>query len=108
MGSPVVIGMAFLGTALAIGYTAGPAPLKYLGLGDLTVFICFGPGVVTYSCAVLVGAVRWEAIAFTTPVALYTVAVLHANNHRDLDADRRAGARTVAIWLGHQASLHYY
>lgn len=103
-----VLGLAALGTSLALGYTTGPAPLKYLGLGDIAVFICFGPGVIAYSSTVLVGVVRWEAIAFTIPVTLYVIATLHANNYRDIESDGRAGARTVAILLGPKASLHYY
>jgi len=103
-----VLGLAALGTLLALGYTAGPAPLKYLGLGDLAIFICFGPGVIAYSCIVLVGFVRWEVIAFTTPVTLYVIAILHANNYRDIEADSRTGAKTVAILLGPRASLYYY
>lgn len=106
--SPVVISMALLGTALAIGYTAGPAPLKYMGLGDLTVFFCFGPGLMAYSSVVLVGSVPWEVLAFTTPVSLYVVATLHANNYRDIESDQKSGAKTVAILLGPRASLHYY
>jgi len=105
---PVVVSMAVLGTFLAIGYTAGPAPLKYLGLGDIVVFICFGPGVIAYSCVVLTGAFHWDVVAFTVPVTLYVVATLHANNYRDIEADRRSGARTVAILLGPRASLVYY
>jgi len=105
---PMVLGLAALGTALALGYTVGPAPLKYLGLGDVAVFICFGPGVVGYSCAVLAGGARWQAIALTTPVTLYVIAILHANNYRDIEADSRAGAKTVAILLGPERSLRYY
>lgn len=104
----LVLSLAALGTFLAIGYTAGPAPLKYMGLGDLAVFISFGPGVVAYSCVVLVGALHWEVLLFTLPVALYVVATLHANNYRDIESDSRSGARTVAIILGARASLWYY
>jgi len=106
--SLVVLGLAALGTSLAIGYTAGPAPLKYLGLGDLAVFICFGPGVVAYSSTILVGHVPWEVIVFTVPATLYVIAILQANNYRDMEADQRTGARTVAILLGPRGSLAYY
>jgi len=41
-------------------------------------------------------------------VTFYVVAVLHANNYRDIEADSLAGARTVAILLGPRASLVYY
>lgn len=107
-GHPTVVGMALLGTAIAIGYTAGPAPLKYLGLGDLSVFVCFGPALMAYSSVVLSGALHYEVIAFTVPVTLYVVATLHANNYRDIEADTRAGARTLAIVLGKEISLWYY
>lgn len=103
-----VLGLATLGSFLAIGYTAGPAPLKYLGLGDVVVFLCFGPAVIAYSCIVLVGAIPWQVIAFTVPVTLYVVAILHANNHRDIEVDSRVGAVTTAILLGANASVHYY
>jgi len=57
---------------------------------------------------VLAGALRWEAIFFTLPVALYVVATLHANNYRDIESDSRTGAKTVAIILGEKNALHYY
>lgn len=107
-GHPVVLSMGALGTLLALGYTVGPAPLKYLGLGDLTVFICFGPALIAYGCVVLTGAVQLEALYFTLPVSMLVVATLHANNYRDMEADRRAGATTFALRLGREASLHYY
>jgi len=107
-GDLVVLSMGFLGTVLAIGYTVGPAPLKYLGLGDLTVFVCFGPALIAYGCVVLTGAVKFEAMYFTLPVTMLVVATLHANNYRDIEADTGAGIKTFAIRLGRQASLHYY
>ncbi|CAK9013081.1 unnamed protein product [Durusdinium trenchii] len=115
--SSTVLGWATLGTCLvgspgwarsALGYTAGPAPLKYLGLGDLTVLICFGPGVLAYSSEILVGSVPSAGLVLTLPAALYVVAILHANNYRDIEADRRGGARTMAVVLGPKASLVYY
>ncbi|CAE7662377.1 ubiad1, partial [Symbiodinium pilosum] len=106
--SLTVLSWATVGTLLAFGYTAGPAPLKYIGLGDLTVFICFGPGVITYCSVVLVGTVMWQALLLTAPASLYVVGILHANNYRDIEVDSMGGARTVAILLGPKASLVYY
>jgi len=106
--NPTVLGWATAGTLLALGYTAGPAPLKYLGLGDLTVFICFGPGMIAYCSVVLVGHVVWSALLLTTPASLYVVGILHANNYRDIEVDKKGGARTVAILLGPSAARQYY
>mmetsp|Transcript_65851 Transcript_65851/g.157378 ORF Transcript_65851/g.157378 Transcript_65851/m.157378 type:complete len:528 (-) Transcript_65851:141-1724(-) len=99
---------AVIGTIIALGYTAGPAPLKYMGFGDISVFACFGPLMAIYVSHVLIASVPLEAIAFVMPTTLYTVAILHANNYRDLEADRQVGAVTVAGILGARLSLHYY
>eukprot|EP00929_Paragymnodinium_shiwhaense_P086306 TRINITY_DN46824_c0_g1_i1.p1 TRINITY_DN46824_c0_g1~~TRINITY_DN46824_c0_g1_i1.p1 ORF type:complete len:523 (-),score=101.57 TRINITY_DN46824_c0_g1_i1:350-1918(-) len=104
----VVLGTAAMGTLIALGYTAGPAPLKYIGLGDAAVFFCFGPGLIAYSSVVLVGSMQWQTLAFSAPVSLYVVATLHANNYRDIETDSRAGIKTVAILLGPPLALHYY
>ena len=88
--------------AEAIGYTAGPAPLKYLGLGDLTVLICFGPGITAYSIAVLIGPLPWPQLAcamlLPLPAAFYVVAILHANNYRDIEVDKQAGGLYIYLF----------
>lgn len=105
---PVVLYCAFLGCLIAVLYTAGPLPLKYIGLGDLAILLCFGPLLVAYVSAVLVQEVPFELFLFTVPVSLYVVAILHANNYRDIESDARCGARTLATRLGKVASLWYY
>jgi len=42
----------------------------------------------------------WEAFALAAPVGLLAAAVLVVNNVRDLETDRRAGKRTLAVRLG--------
>lgn len=64
---PMTLSTAFVGTSLALGYTAGPAPLKYLGLGDLTVFLCFGPLLASYLSAVLIQVVPAEVFDLRRP-----------------------------------------
>ena len=45
---------------------------------------------------------RWEAFALSVPVGLLAAAILVVNNMRDIDTDRRAGKRTLAV----QARAH--
>jgi 1,4-dihydroxy-2-naphthoate octaprenyltransferase len=45
---------------------------------------------------------RWEAIALGVPVGLLAAAILVVNNVRDIDTDRRAGKRTLAVKLGRE------
>ena len=81
-------------------YTGGPRPYGYEGLGELFVFTFFGLVAVAGSFFVQVEDLRWEAVALGVPVGLLAAAILVVNNVRDVDTDRRAGKRTLAVKLG--------
>jgi 1,4-dihydroxy-2-naphthoate polyprenyltransferase len=81
-------------------YTGGPRPYGYEGLGELFVFLFFGVVAVTGSYYVQVEELRWEAFALSVPVGLLASAILVVNNVRDIETDRRAGKRTLAVRLG--------
>ena len=81
-------------------YTGGPRPYGYEGLGELFVFTFFGLVAVAGSYFVQVEDLRWEAVALGVPVGLLAAAILVVNNVRDVDTDRRAGKRTLAVKLG--------
>jgi 1,4-dihydroxy-2-naphthoate polyprenyltransferase len=81
-------------------YTGGPRPYGYEGLGELFVFLFFGIVAVTGSYFVQTEELRWEAFALAVPVGLLASAILVVNNVRDIDTDRRAGKRTLAVKLG--------
>ena len=81
-------------------YTGGPRPYGYEGLGELFVFAFFGLVAVAGSYFVQVEELRWEAVALGVPVGLLAAAILVVNNVRDIDTDRRAGKRTLAVQLG--------
>src|SRR3989440_4105339 len=81
-------------------YTGGPRPYGYEGLGEVFVFLFFGIVAVAGSFFVQVGHLRWEAFALAVPVGLLAAAILIVNNFRDIDSDRRAGKRTLAVRLG--------
>lgn len=81
-------------------YTGGPRPYGYEGLGELFVFLFFGVVAVGGSYFVQTEDLRWEALALAVPVGLLAAAVLVVNNVRDIDTDRRAGKRTLAVKLG--------
>ena len=81
-------------------YTGGPRPYGYAGLGELFVFLFFGLVAVAGSYYVQVERLRWEAFALAVPVGLLATEILVVNNLRDIDTDRRAGKRTLAVRLG--------
>ena len=81
-------------------YTGGPRPYGYEGLGELFVFGFFGIVAVTGSYYVQTEELSWLALGLSVPVGLLAAAILVVNNIRDLDTDRRAGKRTLAVRLG--------
>jgi 1,4-dihydroxy-2-naphthoate octaprenyltransferase len=100
------------GLGLSVFYSAGSRPLKYMGFGDLAVFLSFGPLLViagAWSCAVDSSNLNLVRIVSSTiPASILVVAILHANNHRDLKMDSMNSARTVSVRLGAEWSKVYY
>ena len=95
--------LLFVGIAsIAAGvlYTGGPKPYGYEGLGELFVFLFFGIVAVTGSAFAQLEEWPWEAFVLAVPIGLLAAAILVVNNVRDIDSDRRAGKRTLAVRLG--------
>jgi 1,4-dihydroxy-2-naphthoate octaprenyltransferase len=96
-------GLLLVGAASILAgvlYTGGPRPYGYEGLGEVFVFLFFGLVAVAGSYYVQAKHLPWEAFALAVPVGLLASAILVVNNVRDLDTDRRAGKRTLAVRLG--------
>jgi len=94
----LAIGLASMVAALA--YSGGPRPLASLGLGDLFVFIFFGPVAVGGTYYVQAHRISATALLAGVAVGLVVTAILVVNNLRDIDTDRKAGKRTLAVRLG--------
>jgi 1,4-dihydroxy-2-naphthoate octaprenyltransferase len=89
-------------------YTGGPRPYGYEGLGELFVFLFFGVVAVAGSYYVQVQKLPWQAFVCAVPVGLLASAILVVNNVRDLETDRRAGKRTLAVRLGRERTRALY
>lgn len=95
-GWPVLaIGLAAL--VAAIGYTAGPAPLGRLGLGELSAFVFFGPVAVCGTVGAATGDWNHLPLLWGLPTGLLAGALMLSNNLRDRQTDSRAGKRTIAV-----------
>ena len=84
----------------AVAYTGGPWPLAYLGLGEVFVFLFFGLAAVTGTAYIQTKEVTALALVTAIPVGALAVGILIINNLRDIDTDRVAGKRTLAVRLG--------
>jgi 1,4-dihydroxy-2-naphthoate polyprenyltransferase len=89
-------------------YTGGPRPYGYEGLGEVFVFLFFGIVAVAGSAFAQLESWPWESLALAVPVGLLVTAILVVNNIRDMDTDRRAGKRTLAVRLGRERARFEY
>lgn len=91
-----------------IFYTAGPRPLGYLGLGDLFVLIFFGPVAVAGTYFVQTYELNYAVVLAGLGPGLISVAILAVNNYRDIDGDRQAGKKTLAVRFGRTFGQYEY
>lgn len=98
----LLLGLA--GVALAVMYPF----LKYNALGDADIFMTYALIPTAGVSYLMTGSYLPEATILSIPVGLITVAILHANNTRDVQTDRQAGIRTLAMIIGNRASRALY
>jgi len=103
----LVIGL--VGLVIGVFYTTGSRiNLKYNALGDLAVFMNFGILGALGSWYVQAGALSWIPVLWSVPMATLVIAILHANNWRDIKSDSGGRIITLASLLGDRRSLRYY
>ena len=81
-------------------YTGGKRPYGYYGLGEVVVFVFFGLVATVGTTYVLAGRVIAESWVGGAAAGFLACAVLMVNNIRDIDQDRTAGKKTLAVILG--------
>ncbi|UCG74498.1 MAG: 1,4-dihydroxy-2-naphthoate polyprenyltransferase [Chromatiales bacterium] len=98
-GWPLLVA-GLLAVLTILAYSGGPLPLASNALGDVAVFVFYGPVAVAGTYYVQSGTVEPLAFALSIAVSLPIVAVLVVNNLRDIPTDARAGKITSAVRLG--------
>lgn len=106
-GWPILL-LGLVGIAGGFFYTATPVGYKYLGLGDLCVFILMGPLMVMGSFFVLTGTYHHSVLLISLPIGCLVAAILSANNLRDILHDTQAHISTTATLLGHRVARWEY
>lgn len=105
---PIIIWLGLASAAAAFLYTAGPFPLAYYALGEITVFLAMGLGMVCGAYYVNTRSVTVSAVLLGVAIGLLAAAFLHANNVRDIETDRVRNKRTLANLLPRRAAVLEY
>lgn len=100
------IGLA--GSLAAVAYTAPPMKYKYFALGEVSVFLMWGPLMVEGAYYVQRQALSLKALLISIPFGVLVALVLLANNIRDIDHDRCRHVRTLANVLGPRYGMYLY
>ncbi len=109
VAGPMLLLIGVPGLLIGIFYSlGGKVALKYHALGDLSVFMNFGILGSLGAWYVQTGTLSWIPVLWAVPMATLVIAILHANNWRDITSDREGHIYTIASILGDKASLRYY
>jgi 1,4-dihydroxy-2-naphthoate octaprenyltransferase len=104
----LILGFALVGAAASITYTAPPFKYKYKALGEVSVFLMWGPLMVEGAYFVQRQALSLKAFWVSLPFGVLVTLVLLVNNIRDVDHDQLKGIRTLPMLIGRQRALELY
>jgi 1,4-dihydroxy-2-naphthoate octaprenyltransferase len=107
VGLPLLF-IGIVGILIGVFYTLGPFALKYHAFGDLAVFLDFGILGALGAWTVQTQKLSWIPAVWATPMSMLVVAIVHANNWRDIQGDSKSHITTVASILGDKGSFVYY
>jgi 1,4-dihydroxy-2-naphthoate octaprenyltransferase len=108
-GSTALLVIGVIGFIVSLGYTAPPLKFVYRGLGEIAVALGFGPLMLLGAYVVQTrGALSWEPVAASIPIALLVALILYVNEIPDRRGDARAGKRTLPVRFSPRAVISGY
>jgi len=109
ISGPWLLAIGLVGLFIGYFYTTNTAlSWKYHGLGDLAVFLDFGILGSLGAFYVQSGTLSWIPVIWAIPMSMLVIAIVHANNWRDIQSDKEGKIFTIASLLGDKKSLNYY
>jgi 1,4-dihydroxy-2-naphthoate octaprenyltransferase len=115
VGIPIIMERGYTVLLLGLGgimggyfYTAKPFSFKYRALGDVLIFLMYGPAIVAGTFYALTGQFSWIAVYTSIPLGLLVTGILQANNLRDIIHDRQANIKTLATVFGERFAKKEY
>ncbi len=106
--TPWLLAVGAVAIAATLGYSGGARPYASRALGEVSVFVFFGPVATIGSAFVQTGRIGTLAVATSLPVGMLAVGLLMINNVRDVETDAATGKRTLAVRLGARTYGHAF
>jgi len=108
VAGPLILAVGAASILAGVLYTGGPRPYGYAGMGELFVFLFFG--LVAVNGSYYVQLEELDVVPFVLSVAtgLLATEIIIVNNVRDIETDRRAGKRTLAVRIGRERTRVLY
>ena len=103
-----ILGLALVGGFAGVFYTAPPLRYKYKALGEVSVFLMWGPLMVEGAYFVQRQTLNLDALWVSLPFGVLVALVLFANNLRDTADDEKKGIRTLSIITGRRKGIWIY
>ncbi|MCB0897671.1 MAG: 1,4-dihydroxy-2-naphthoate polyprenyltransferase [Actinobacteria bacterium] len=107
-GQWILLPIGIAAVLSAYAYTGGSRPYGYIGLGEVFVFVFFGPVAVCGTTLVTGGDIWPIAVVVSIAIGLLTVDILVANNLRDRELDEQSGKHTLAVRLGDERTRRLF
>jgi len=107
-GRPFVVVVGLMGFLAGYLYSAAPISLMSRGLGEVTIFLAFGPLITWGTYYVMTGLLTLESFVLGIPLGFLITAVIWINQFPDYEADRNAGKRNCVVRLGRDRSRFIY
>ncbi|CAA7626849.1 1,4-dihydroxy-2-naphthoate octaprenyltransferase [Candidatus Terasakiella magnetica] len=108
LGGWPIIALGAVSLLAGWGYSGGPRPIAYTPWGEVAVIAFFGIGAVGGTAYLQTHTLTSSSLLVGAAIGSVAAAVLLANNYRDMEPDRLAGRRTLAITVGIDASKVFY
>jgi len=105
LSRPELLLLGAAGAFVAYAYTAAPLKLCYRGLGEIAVFLAYGPGIVLGTTYLFLGRVEAGAMYASLVMGALVANVLLVNELPDERPDREAGKRTLVVRLGREGAV---
>lgn len=104
----MVLCIGVAGVLAGVSYTAPPFKYKYMAMGEVSVFLMWGPLMVEGAYYVQRHMLSMDAFLISIPFGVLVALVLFANNIRDIEQDKKQHIRTLPMLLGPRAGIHAY